>query len=240
MKIVVVTTAYNCEEWIRQCIISIKGQSYDNFVCYITDDISTDGTVQAAKDVIGSDDRFIIINNHEKLYQPGNYDNVIRYNPDIDDEDIIVEVDGDDWLPDNKVFERVINYYSNKRTWITYGQFKYRDGKKGFAAPVNIKEIRKIVYTVTHLRTWKAFLWRNIPPQQLKVNGCYAKVAGDIFFMMPMLEMATNKHTLFTLDVNYIYNADNPLNDHKGDRAAEQVELAIVGRMRKPFPPLVR
>jgi glycosyltransferase involved in cell wall biosynthesis len=240
MKLVIVTTAYNCEEWIRQCLVSIKAQAYDNFVCYITDDMSTDDTVEAAKEVIGLDDRFKIINNKEKLYQPGNYDNVIRNNPDIDDEDIIVEVDGDDWLPDNQVFSRVVSYYSDGNTWITYGQFKYMDGRPGFARPLDINQVRTSVFTASHLRTWKAFLWRHIHPEQLKVNGNYAQTAGDMFFMLPMLEMSLNDHAKYVEDINYMYNEDNPLNDHKGPRASSQQELAQVGRSRGRYLPLER
>tara|TARA_R110002051_G_scaffold8568_2_gene35606 strand:- start:8096 stop:8818 length:723 start_codon:yes stop_codon:yes gene_type:complete len=240
MKLVIVTTAYNCEDYIKQCIVSIKAQSHRDFVCYITDDLSTDKTLEVAKEAVGSDERFVIISNKEKLYQPGNYDNVIRNNSNISDDDIVVEVDGDDWLPDNKVFDRVVSYYADGNTWITYGQFRYSNGRAGFAKEVDINTIRGSVFTASHLRTWKAFLWRSIPQELLKVNGYYAHSAGDIYFMVPMLERATVKHTKFITDVNYIYNEDNPLNDHKGERASEQVKLAIIGRSRKPLLPLIR
>ena len=34
-RIVVLTTLYNCEEWIDKCIQSIKDQNYDNYKCFI-------------------------------------------------------------------------------------------------------------------------------------------------------------------------------------------------------------
>ena len=53
-RIVVLTTLYNCEEWIDKCIQSIKDQTYDNYKCFILDDMSTDSSVEKAKKSIGS------------------------------------------------------------------------------------------------------------------------------------------------------------------------------------------
>ena len=47
-------------------------------VCYITDDLSTDKTVEKIKEIIKSDNRFVLIENTKKMYQPGNYDQVIQ------------------------------------------------------------------------------------------------------------------------------------------------------------------
>lgn len=240
MKLVIVTTAYNCEDWIKQCLLSIKSQNYSNFVCYITNDLSTDNTIATAEEVIGDDDRFKIINNKDKLYQTGNYDNVIRNNYSIDDDDIIVEVDGDDWLPDNDVFSRVVKYYADHDVWITYGQFRYSDGRPGFARWVPTNQTRGPVFTASHLRTWKAFLWRSIKQEDLKIDGSYAHAAGDIFFMLPMIEMAGEVHSLFTDDINYVYNEGNPLNEHKGDQAQPAFQVAAYGRSLPSYSPLDR
>lgn len=193
------------------------GQKYKNFKCYITDDLSTDNSVKKVENIIKGDDRFILIKNTEKLFQPGNYDQVIRGDYNIQDNDIIVEVDGDDWLPDSKVLERVASLYENEDVWIANGRFRYVGGSIGFAAPPkNINNIRNETFTASHLRTWRAFLWRKIKVEDLKdENGNYWEVAGDLAFMYPMIEMAGEKHYRFMEDVNYIYNSENPLNDHK-------------------------
>ena len=112
---IILTTVYNCENYIDRCLSSIMLQSFKDFKCYITDDLSTDNSIKVIEEKIKNDDRFILIKNTKKLYQPGNYDNVLRNFPEIDDNEIVIEVDGDDWLPDNKVFERVNNVYKNKK-----------------------------------------------------------------------------------------------------------------------------
>lgn len=92
---VVITTLYNSEAYIQRCLWTIMHQSFRNFTCYITDDCSTDKSSSVAREFIKSDSRFTLIENQKKLYQPGNYDQIIRDNPGIDEEEVIVEVDGD-------------------------------------------------------------------------------------------------------------------------------------------------
>ena len=56
-NIVVLTTLYNCETWIKKCIRSIQDQKEENFKCYILNDISTDDSVRKAEEAIKGDDR---------------------------------------------------------------------------------------------------------------------------------------------------------------------------------------
>jgi len=216
---IIVTTLYNAENYIERCLFSLKTQSFKNFKCYITDDLSTDKSVQIVKNYIKDDDRFILIENKEKLYQPGNYDQIIRYNENIDDNDVIVEVDGDDWLPDIDTLKRINEVYKNNNVWIANGSFKYSTGEPGFSSKQIIdNNLRNSRFTASHIRTWRAFLWREIYEEDLKdENGVYWKVTGDLSFMFPMLEMSGNEHYRFMEEVNYIYNAENPINDHKVD-----------------------
>jgi glycosyltransferase involved in cell wall biosynthesis len=216
---IIVTTLYNAEKYIERCIGSLMGQRFKDFTCYITDDLSTDNSVNLAKIMVGNDDRFIIIENKEKLYQPGNYDTVIRNNSKIKDNDIIIEVDGDDWLPDSNTLGRINDVYTDPNVWIANGSFKYPNGMIGFSSKQeNIENIRNVRFTASHIRTWRAFLWRNIKQEDLKdENGVYWKVTGDLSFMYPMLEMSGEEHYRFMPDINYVYNDTNPLNDHKVD-----------------------
>ena len=118
-------------------------QRFKDFTCYITDDLSTDNTREVIKKTIEGDSRFILIENHIKLYQPGNYDQVINWRG-IDGDEICVEVDGDDWLPDSNVFTRINEVYQDPNVWMTSGSFKYHDGRIGFAnPPTQFTNIRK-------------------------------------------------------------------------------------------------
>ena len=191
-------------------------QRFRDFKCYITDDMSTDNTVGVIKKTILGDDRFILIENKEKMYQPGNYDQVIR-GLNIPDNEICVEIDGDDWLPNSNVLSFIDDVYKDENVWMTSGSFKYHDGRPGFAnPPKNFTNIRKQTFTLSHMRTWKSWLWKKIKEEDLKdVSGNYWCVAGDLSFMFPMLEMSGENHFKYISDVLYIYNESNPLNDNK-------------------------
>ena len=236
---IIVTTAYNCENYIEKCIGSLMGQDYEDFKCYITDDMSTDNTVNIVKNMIEGDDRFILIENKTKMYQPGNYDQVIRNNPSIKDNDVVVEVDGDDWLPDSKTLTRISNVYLNENVWVANGSFKYSNGSKGFSSrQENFNNLRGSRFTASHIRTWRAFLWRNIKEEDLKdENGSYWKVTGDLSFMFPMLEMSGEERYVFMDEINYVYNEENPINDHKVDLTMVN-EFANKIRAMKPYKKL--
>ena len=215
---IILTTAYNCENYIERCVYSLMSQRFKDFKCYITDDMSTDGTVEKVKSIIKDDDRFVLIENHIKLYQPGNYDQIIRWRG-IDGDEICVEVDGDDWLPNPGVLGKINDVYQDPNVWMTSGSFKYQDGRPGFNKPIlTTDNIRKSNFTLSHLRTWKAWLWKKIDEKDLRDGeDKYWSVAGDLAFMWPMIEMSGLEHFKFIDEVLYVYNESNPINDHKVD-----------------------
>ena len=241
MKLIVLTTSYNCENYIERSLSTIMSQSYKDFRCFITDDMSTDNTAEKIKNFIKNDDRFVLIQNQTKMYQAGNYVQIIRGDYNISDEDICVEVDGDDWLPDSKTFQRVVDTYNSGDVWLSNGSFKYHDGRPGFSQPhTTFEDIRQKPFTLSHLRTWKSFLWRSIKQEDLKdSNNNYWKIACDLAFMFPMVEMCGPEHYKFMYDVNYIYNESNPLNEHKVNFPEVQKMNQLI-RGFKPYEKLVR
>ena len=238
MKFIVIICAYNCEKWIGKCISSLISQTYKHYECFIIDDVSTDNTSLKIKNLILGRDNFTFVQNKIKYYQTGNYDQIIR-DSSVNDQDVIVQLDGDDWFPDENVLKRLCKYYSDRNIWMTFGQFQYSDGRPGFAKELkSTHNLRKDNFNLTHLRTHKAFLWRAIDRLDLQcIDNWYPKRAGDMFFMLPMAEMATSTHIMFIEEVNYIYNDDNPLNDNKVS-LDEQNELAKYARTKRPYKPL--
>ena len=239
---VILTGFYNAEEYIERSIASIMGQSFKDFTCYITHDLSTDKSVSLVKEMIKDDNRFILIDDNEKkLYQAGNFDKVIRNNPNISDDEILIEVDGDDWLPHANVFSKINEIYSDPNVWITNGSFRYSNGQLGFSTKQSItKTLRKEPMTCSHIRTWRAFLWRAIKEEDLKdENGNYWQWSGDLCFMFPMLEMATDEHYVFLDDILYTYNEVNPINEHKVNFAMVTDHANRI-RNKQPYQKLVK
>lgn len=211
----ILTTTYNCEKYVGKSLQSILNQDFKEFTCYITDDMSTDNTVEVVKRIIDGDDRFVLIENKKKMYQAGNYDQVTRTLPDTE---FCIEIDGDDWLPNSGVLSAINEIYEDPNVWMTSGSFMYHDGRPGFANPPNnFINIRNQLFTLSHLRTWRAWLWNKIEPSDLldESTGNYWDAAGDLAFMYPMVEMSGGEHYRFLNTINYIYNESNPLNEHK-------------------------
>lgn len=232
---IVLTTTYNCEQYVERSLLSIMSQRHKDFKCYITDDMSTDNTKTIIKKTIQGDSRFILIENHTKFHQPGNYDQVIRWRG-IEGDEICVEVDGDDWLPNPNVFSNISKVYEDENVWMTSGSFKYHDGRPGFAQPpTKFTDVRKQTFTLSHLRTWKSWLWKKIKEEDLRdEKNNYWSVAGDLAFMFPMFEMSGEEHYRFLPDINYIYNESNPINDHKVNMK-NVVETVNKIRNKKPY-----
>ena len=232
---IILTTSYNCENFIERSLLSIRGQKFKDFTCYITDDLSTDNTREIIKKTIKDDKRFILIENFNKMYQPGNYDQIIRWRA-VDGNEICVEVDGDDWLSNSNVLGLVNDVYSNTDVWMTSGSFKYSTGAQGFSTPPSrFDNIRKQGFTLSHLRTWKAWLWNKIKEEDLRNSeGNYWDVAGDLAFMFPMFEMSGEKHYRYLSSINYIYNETNPLNDHKVNMPKVNSTVNII-RNKTPY-----
>ena len=226
-KFKIVVPMYNVEKWVKNTINTIKKQSYRNFECVIIDDISTDSSYSVVKELIKDDDRFELIKNTEKKFALRNiYEGIEHLKPDVND--IVVTVDGDDWLYNYNVLEKVNQVYMQNNCFITYGISVYLDDlKKGLVMPngsepfppqvVANSLFRDYRWVSSHLRTFKYGLWNKIKREDLlDEDGQFFRMAWDLAFMFPMLEMAQERHR-FISDILYVYNNDNPINDHKVD-----------------------
>lgn len=218
----VLTTYFNSPNYIPRTIESLKIQKIKDWKCYITNDLSDDGSISLVEDLIRDDARFVLINNTQKMWQTGNYYQVV-HRDEIKDNDICVTVDGDDWLPDEKVFNRVLDYYNDGNTWMTFGQFKFYSGpdkpvKAGFTKrPEPFEDVRKLPWTSSHLRTFKAFLLRKVKKEDLfkPDKSGFLEMAGDVACFSPCMEMSGRERVKYVDDVNYVYNDETPLNESK-------------------------
>ena len=55
--------------------------------------------------------------------------------------------------------------------------------------------------------------------------------------MYPMLEMSGEEHYVFMPEVNYVYNGENPLNEHKLDMSMVVTQAELI-RIKKPYKKL--
>lgn len=238
-----VVCVWNAQSYIEKCIDSILFQTDSDFEVYIIDDISEDKTVEIIKKKVDDDKRFKVIINSEKKFKLRNLDETISL---FEDEDIVIELDGDDYLATANVVEDIRKIYKNENVWLTNGSFIYSSGGQGFSRKCNPNTVRNDEFRFSHLRTWKSFLWKSIPKDYLlDQNGEYFKSAADVAYCFAMLELAGDENYLYLPNIYYVYNANSPYNDHKQGSAtgrgfSEQSRCSRIIRSKPKLKKLIR
>lgn len=239
-KFVVITPTYNNEQWCIQNVASVLAQRNIDWEMHIIDDMSTDNTVQRVGEYCTADansHRVFIHQNSEKKYALRNiYEAVHQF---CEADDIVVLLDGDDWLAHPYVLQRVAHEYEYYDAWLTYGQYiDYPHNTLGHCSvyPQEIlarRAFREHQWLASHLRTFKAGLFKKIKKEDfLYQDGDWGRVTWDMAIMFPLLEMAGEEHIRFIPDVLYIYN-HHEKNDYRQALAAVLACDALLRAMPK-------
>ncbi|BAX78631.1 glycosyltransferase family 2 protein [Labilibaculum antarcticum] len=128
MKVSIITPTYNSEAYIVQTILSIQRQTYDNWELLITDDCSSDKTIDLLNEFAGEDNRI-------KIFQLNiNSGGGIARNNSIENATgrFIAFCDSDDlWTPDK--LEKQIKFMAENDLAFTYSAYQKinEDNEKG-------------------------------------------------------------------------------------------------------------
>lgn len=213
LPIVVVVCSYNNAEWYEKNLNSIFSQEYRNYRVIYTNDCSTDKTSELVSSYIKKhslEDKVTFVQNESRQYQLYNTWRAVHT---CDDHEIIMIVDGDDFLAHDQVMQRINYEYQTADILMSYGQFRhYHSNKIGFCknfAPkiIRHKLYRKVRWISSHLRTFYAGLFKQIKKEDLMYEGEFFKAGADLAAMFPMLEMA-NRRMKCIHDVLYVYTGD--------------------------------
>ena len=241
--ITIVIPSYNNKQWYERNLQSVITQNYTHFNAIYMDDCSPDGTGELVKKYLEDNDHekkvSLIINpiRREALY---NLYTMIHMS---DDESIIVTLDGDDWLSDENVLNRLNAVYSANDVWLTYGQFQmHPSGSRGWATSmpdyiVEKNAFRDFQHLPTHLRTFYSWLFKKIKLEDLLYLGEFYPMTWDMAMMFPMIEMAAERHQ-FIPKIMYIYNEENNISDHNISRQL-QAHLAQIIKKKKRYSRLI-
>ncbi|HBY66987.1 MAG TPA: hypothetical protein DEG69_03990, partial [Flavobacteriaceae bacterium] len=243
-KFNVIIPFYNVEKWIKYCVRSVKAQEYENYHCYLVDDISTDKTTKIIEKEIFQNDKFTLIKNNEKKYALLNIYDTLKNN-NMGDDEIIVLLDGDDWFSNKRVLEELNQIYNKEECDMTYGSYiEYPSKIRGkFSRQIPLKVIddnsfRESEWMSSHLRTFKHWLWKQIKYEDLlNKEGKFYKAAWDLAFMLPMLEMSGHR-AKYIKNTMYVYNRQNPLNEDKINHSIQLSEEEEI-RTKKKYERLI-
>jgi len=231
---IIVVPFYNVEKYIAKTIKSVLAQDYKNYGCILVNDKSTDNSLEICENLVGDNPHFKIINNETKKCSLENIYNAIHgYTPN---NSVIVILDGDDFLFGKDVLTHLNETYKKENCLLTYGSYvnlsNKRKGKFAKQIPdyvIKNNDFRKHEWCTSHLRSFKASLFKKIKKKDLCDENGFYTITGDLAIMFPMLEMA-GERSKYIDKILYIWNDLNVLNDHKKDNAKQiMVERILRG-----------
>ncbi len=274
--IVVVSTCHNVGQWAYRCIASVREQDTPSTHLFISDasndrpdNFGVSWTDRAAERAIKlpkkhPDTRTVHSRIKEVRTQMPIMVDTIHGLPD---EAIVVHLDGDDWLLPGalttvlKTYQDGGDNHNESYVWMTYGQFTHYSGEPGWAAPypdevIKQNRFREHGFLMTHLKTWRAGLFKRINVQDFLApamsrgaiqDAVYPKKpedwiqdATDIAIMFPLIEMAGAHHRFIETHLMVYNNTGNPLSAHNVGPARRSFQLSEAQRMlkRRPYQPL--
>lgn len=250
IEFVILVTSYNNEKFARRNLDSLIHQrSTLPYQIICVDDGSSDRTGKIMDEYVKEhtlSESFIkIIHNKERVGSAlENIYNTVHNH--IPDHKIVVCVDGDDTLSMNGVLERLEQEYKDPNIWMTYGRFVVIPAGEfwslcwGYPEEViRERSFRQCSNVPSHLKTFRAALFKKIKKEDLLYEGKFYKKSWDMAMLYPMLEMCAPKdphaknHSVFIADtVLYVYNWDVQC-----DGRTSRDEQAMLHRYIMSLPP---
>lgn len=231
----------NHQDWIEKCLNTCLTQKYNNFEVVVVDALSDDKTWEICQRYAKDFSNIRIFQN--KIRQP-QVANFLWLTELSKPGSIVVSIDGDDWLKNSKVLQKLNEVYSSGEVWMTYGtyeEYPYRDVSSIYQPypdeVIKNNAFKDYRWLASHLRTWRRELLLKVDEDAFKrEDGQWLDTAGDQAIMLPMLELSGNK-SRHIAEPLYVYNVANMSRDGAINES-RQVELANYVRAKKRYTAL--
>ena len=216
-KFVFLTPAFNCE----------------------IDDVSTDNTGKVVKDIASSLDleqKIKVVRREEKH---GETKNTIVELENIQDDEVIVRLDGGDWLTENDTLHFLDEVYRAHNPGVVWTKHRWAFTGRNISGPMNLysgQTVYEHPWVSSHLKTFRANKLKRVPRDNfLDENGNWIVIACDQTVFLPMMHMCTlnNDPLLFIDHVCYHYSIDlEKPNLYHNQRSYNQRDMALWIRER--------
>lgn len=237
-QFIVVSCERNSGEFAIKCLDSVYSQKYqrDKVTHVFIDDASDDGThekiVRWLETHLDHNVRYI----RNSVRRGGTFNTVFGMKT-APDSAIVIELNGDDWLPDNRVLDFFNTVYADDATWMTYNTLRINNGPPVAWAR---KFSRRIVennffrdqreWGASHLHTFRKKLFDHIDAQTFidPETGDYWECADDQALYLSLLELA-GSHSRHIYRITCVYNFwESSHCYHESEKS-----VATAGRIRK-------
>jgi hypothetical protein len=190
----------------------------------------------------------VIFNRKRKFAIRNAYEVIHRYVKE--DDAIIINLDGDDWLLRDDVIDIIRSTYKKNKCDFTYGNCVIHDpGDANHEAiitdvdpDVNIRytvdvekrrAYRKEIFFPRHLRTWRACVYKSIPKSSFMYpNGSWLRICEDEAIFFPLLEIS-GKYEVIKTPLS-VYNLATPHSDER-IHLMERLEDEVYMRRQSPL-----
>jgi len=243
----IVIPGRNHSQWIGKNLDVLINQTHKDWKAIVMIDGETkdnDEVYEIAKRYTKRDDRLSVCYEPERRWGLENIINGFMFLGALDSHpnDVLMEIDGDDWLNGTTVLENLAKLYEDPDIWLTYGSHKRTTGQEVRCKPYpdriwERKSHRAYPWWASQLRTFRRFLWDSIKDEDLRdENGNYFKNGWDISFMMPMLDMCEQHNVVAVQDLIYTYNIHQNCNFMLDNGESQRAnEWLIRGREKYPY-----
>jgi glycosyltransferase involved in cell wall biosynthesis len=217
---VFVIPSYNNKDWYMRNLSSVFKQRYKNYRIIYVDDASPDCTGKLVEAYIKKHKqrhRTTLIKNKSREFMTANRYKAIQL---CKDHEVVVILDGDDWLAHNNVLNILNAAYDDPEVWMTYSLYKtYGADWRCVCKPypeeiIKNNNYRSYPFVALHLRSFYAWLAKKVTAADLMLNGKFVPANSDMALMFPLLEMA-GRHTHFVPEVLCYYNRATTINVSK-------------------------
>lgn len=229
---------YNNIAWYRQCLDSVASQKgIDLAQGVIIDDASTDGTADAVEQYLAAQPllkNFRLIRNPKRMGIAYNRFHGVHMLPD---ESVVIALDGDDFLNGVDVLDTLGEVFKSQDIWVAHSTYMlFSSMKKGSyckevpRAVLAEGKIRHYPFCMSHLRSFKAWLFKLIPEHYFKAKGVWLPSATDLAMMFALTELAGTRIAFIDKPL-CIYNDKNSISIFRTARARNLVMEQLVRRM---------
>jgi hypothetical protein len=193
----------------EKSIVSAISQNYQNFrILYISHSTPSQNVIRVQQNF--GLDRFSIF---EKADDQVSFESMHEAVKNCLDEEIIVLLDGKDFISHENVLTKLNKIYSTSPTWLTYGNYldypSYKQRKHiGKAIPKRVifnNSYRKLDMDLNYFHTFYAGLFKKIRKEDICYKGGYIPVSTPLAVTIPMFEMS-GKHSRFISEIMYLRN----------------------------------
>lgn len=239
----------NQEEKIIRCIDSLVNQTggHDFGLAFVSD-VSTDGSVQTIIDHMkGKNIDYVLVDNKDRKLASRNFYNVAHLLTTNDDS-VIIEVDGDDFLATDEALSILKSYY-DQGALKTNGSYKMYPEEQTFTGQEDLERNHRR-FDVTkpwhleqctawlHLRTSKRGLIRKVEIDHFleKRSKKWLLERHDSAVHPRLIELAGDK-AIFVEEILYCYDVSGDDHDHDGENKAKEV-IASYTKYDKIYHPI--